>query len=344
MTDIKSDFKKILTGLTEISLNKKYWFVRTMSGDYYPDFLSGGFIAIGYNEVILFDINSVKIKGGYDEEKLAARVLKSFPEETRPKYIATQLIDFVYSIQKGDIVVIPSDNSSLLSFAEVIDGHTYIQNKPDSCPFVKRKKVKYLKTNVPIDSLDPRFYKLKYTQRTVSHIDSDIIPLIDSTINTLYIKNKNAHLALDIRQRTPIKATHLFETWLSIFQIAEDFSTEYGLSIKKDDFEVKLNLQSPGSLEFISYVAEGIILISIILAALVGADLKAKFKEHEMEFHSEGWFEKYNRYLNSKIDRKLKQKLIDKLGEMDIKPEDINNLLKQLQKNESTRQLNDTTE
>jgi hypothetical protein len=294
--------------------------------------LAGRYIAIGYNPITLFDINSAKYKtgNGFNEDKLATRIMKAYPEELRPKYIATQLIDFTYSIKRGDIVVIPSENSEFLSFGEVTQGITYNSEKNDNCPFVKRKRVNYIKKNVPIDSLDPHLFRLKYIQRTVTKLDEYTNGIIDKTTNTLFIKNNNAHLVLNIEQQGPIKATGMFQTWLDIFDIAEGFGKQEGIQMNKDDLDVRINLQSPGSLEFINYSIQAILLVTVVVTALIGAEFESSNKVLPIKFKSDGLIKKMTDYLNAKTDRKLKQKLIDKLGEMDIKTEDMRNMLKQI--------------
>lgn len=332
MANPKFDISEIISHLITVKSDKKYWFVRTMGGEYYDNFIDGNYVAIGYDKISLYDISQSKNKDFFDEEKLGKIILKAFPDEQRPKYIATQLFDFVYFIKKGDLVVIPSETSNVFSFAEVSDSAAYLQTKPDNCPFKKRKRVTYIKKNVPLNSLDTLFYKLKYTQRTVSHIDEEIIPYIDAIINTIFVKNDNAHLALELRQKTAIKATSLFETWLDIFNISENFAKDNGIDFTKEDFQIKITLHSPGWIEFISYSIEGIILISVILASLIGASFKAKHNNFGIEFNTEGFLKKYSDYLNDKVDRKLKEKIINKLDEMDIRTEDIRKLLQQVAK------------
>ena len=136
--------KEILEKLPVVN-DRNYWLVRTNAGNYYNSFLSGLFIAIGYDKISLEDISLA-----YKERPTAVNVLSEKistiygEDEKRPKHAARQLIKFVYSIKKGDIVMIPSENSEDIAFIEVVE--TPVFNEFDSkfdCPYIKRKQIKH---------------------------------------------------------------------------------------------------------------------------------------------------------------------------------------------------------
>ena len=43
--------EELLALIPRIDPNRHYWFVRTQGGEYYADFVKGGYIAIGYDEI-----------------------------------------------------------------------------------------------------------------------------------------------------------------------------------------------------------------------------------------------------------------------------------------------------
>jgi restriction system protein len=331
----ENDIQSIINDIERISEKKNYWFVRTQSGDYYDDFLKGNYIALGYNEVSLYSISQTRNKDGIiDEDKLIQFILSAYPNEERPRYIATQLVDFVYNIKKGDIVIIPDVASEKLSFGEVSNSTAFIPRLRDNCPFIKRKNVKYLKKDVPFRNIDPKISWLKYTQRTITRIDDGSASIVDRILNTLYIKNNQAHLALNLRATKPINAVNLFETWLDIFNLAEEFGISEGIEVKNGDFDIRINLQSPGDLELINTSIQTVVLVCVVLTALIGAEFEYEFKDTKLKFKSEGLIKKFSDFLDKRKDRQLKQKLIDKIDQLEINREDVTSLLKQIQDRE----------
>src|SRR5579859_5957173 len=103
----KFSLERIVEYLPQVSSKRRYWFVRTNHGLYYEDFLAENFIAIGYDEISLSDIQKANEKGEEGMSFLADKVIKQYGEKARQNYIASQLINFTYRIKKGDVVLIP---------------------------------------------------------------------------------------------------------------------------------------------------------------------------------------------------------------------------------------------
>ena len=328
------DVQSIIDSLTQIDSKRQYWFVRTQSGNYYEEFVAKNFIAIGYNEIKLSDISKAKDGVELNAETLSEIIRKAYPDELRPRYIGNQLVDFAYNIKKGDIVLIPSESTGLVSIGEVAETPIFIGKQDsiiiNSCPFNKRKRINWLKTNLIFDRLDPQLLHLKYSQRTVTHIDENTIKIIDRLITPIFIKDNDAHLSLDVKQVEPIKALELFETWLDIFNLVEDISENEGYKVKKDDFEIKINVQSPGTIEFISYSIIGIVLMSTILAALIGAEIDIDTKIIKFHIKTEGLIKRVTEYLNAKSDRNFREKLLEKVQKMKISSDELVRILEKV--------------
>lgn len=334
----KTEIQQIIDDLSTVSDKRQYWLVRTMGGQYYEDFVQKGFIAIGYDQINLSDIAAANTKDNSGKQILASIVKKTFPKEPRPNYIAKQLLDFSYNLKKGDIVIIPSSSSDRVSIGQVTETPVFIEQNIASddnkvCPFEKRKKIKWHKTHLWFDRLDPKLLHLKYTRRTVTQIDPLTAGIIDRLITPIFVKQNDAHLSLDVRQQEPIKAAEMFETWLELFQVAEDFGKEHNLEIHKNDYEAKINVQSPGTIEFISYSIIGIVTLSTIVAAIIGAEYEANTRLFKFKIKSEGLIKQITNYLNNKTDRKFKEQMIKKVQKMNISPDEIVKILEQLNKN-----------
>ncbi len=330
------DIQNVIDAITTIKDKKKYWLVRTMGGSYYTDFINNNYISIGYDEIKLFDIAKGNTKDKTGKKILSDVVSKEYNQEKRPGYIATQLLDFTYNIKKGDTVVIPSVSSDriaigIVSETAVFSGKPRTQDEGE-CPFEKRKKIKWIKVDLRLDKLDSNLLHLKYTRRTITEIDDYTSGFIERIVSPLFIKENDAHLSLTLEKNESIKAVDLFETWLDLFQLTEDFAKQEGVEAKKNDFDIRINVQSPGIVEFISYSFIGIVILSTFVATVIGADFEANNKIFKFQFKTDGLIKNVTNFLNEKKDRKFKETLRKKVEDMKIKPEDVAKMLEQLNK------------
>lgn len=332
------EINDVINSLTRISSKRDYWFVRTQGGDFYDTFLKNSFIAIGYDSIRLSTIKNAH-ENKHAKTELAKAIKDKFPDETRPGYIGNQLIDFIYNIKKGDIVVIPSSSTSHVSIGEVESTPVFEisdRSVDTECPYFKRKKIKWLKKNIDLKTLDAQLLRLKYTQRTVTPIPEDLTSFIDRNILPLYIKDDNAHLALNVQSSEHLSAYSLFSTWMELLELADDFGDSEGLEINKEEFDIRINVQSPGTIEFISYSIVGLVTLSIIVAAIIGAEFETDSKFFKFKFKSPGLLQKVSDFLDRKEDRISKKDLNNKLKLMDINPNELIQILTQVNKNEKS--------
>jgi hypothetical protein len=330
----KEILDKIISSISNVKTTRDYWFVRTQGGEYYKDFLSGSYIAIGYDEISLSDIK-VATTSEVQKNTLTEIIKKKFPDETRPGFISHQLIDFTYNISKGDIVVIPSSSSEFISFGEILETPIYQvdkKQKDEECPFLKRKKINWLKFNVPLDTLDSDFLWLKYSQKTITKVNDELSSFIDRIISPIFIKGNNAHLSLDIRKKDKINAYELFQTWSKLLELTEEFGKENELEINKESFDLRINVQSPGTIEFITYAVTGIVILNLILVAIIGAEYESKTGPIRFKIATDGLMKRVSEFLDAKQNRLLKSELIKKVKDMDINTEEVVKILEQINK------------
>jgi len=330
----KQDIEKIIKSISTVKTTRDYWFVRTQGGSYYKDFLNGSYIAIGYDEINFSDIKAAN-SSETGKSILTEIIKKKFPDEGRPGFISHQLVDFSYNISKGDIVIIPSYSSEYISIGEVVETPIFQedkQQKGEECPFLKRKKIKWLKFDLPLDYLDSDFIPLKYSQKTITKVSSELTTYIDRIITPLYIKENDAHLSLDIRKKDKINAYELFQTWTELLDLTEEFGKENDIEIDKKSFDIKINVQSPGTIEFITYAITGIVVLSVIIVAIIGAEYESNTRPIRFKLKSDGLMKKVSEFLEAKQNRLLKTELIKKVKDMDIKPDEIAKILEQINK------------
>lgn len=330
--------EEILDALPKINASRNYWFFRTNGGQYYDDFINRKFIAIGYDKINLADIKAAQNNDDTSIQILGEKIKKAYgDEETRPNYIASQLTKFAYGIKKGDIVFIPSYSSSEITFGEVLETSAYVDNitinDPNACPYYKRKKVKWFRT-MSRDELDPNLYKLMFSHHTITEADN-YGEFIDKITNSFFIKNDKAHLVLDVQTKDEIKAKDLFQMGILSLELLDDFCEAENLSYKSDDFNVKLNLQSPGLIELSGITMGGIVIIGIILVSVAGGGFSIKWKKDlSVDLKTDGIIEKIRAFLTSNSNVKAKKALLEKhMKDLQIKdPDDLIKVLNELNK------------
>ena len=329
--------QELLSLLPTISEKRKYWFVRTNSGYYYEAFLNGNYIAIGYNDITLESIKKANTKDETGIKILSEIISKKYTKEQeyRPGHSASQLLKFVYEIKKGDIVLIPSENSTEISFGEVRETPVYLENRKslNDSDYIKRKKVKWL-YKVDRENLDPNLYRLMYSHHTVTDAQ-EYGEYIDKIINSFYIKDGKANLVLSVDKADDIKAKDLFQFGAIALELLDEFCQEETLSYNSDGITLKLDVQSPGFILLAGVSMPAVILVGIIFISVAGGGFAFNYKKDvKSSIKTDGIVEKIRTFLNSKSNRKTKKELLEKhMKDLQItNPDDLVKILKELNK------------
>lgn len=274
--------KEITKFIPSIPEDQKYWFVRTNAGEYYDDFVNENFIGIGWNNISL---DHLKVK-----QPLGTTVKEMYPQENRYNHVGNQIKTFCEEIKKGDIILIPSSKSTYIHFGIVMDDDPYeedipaqledIDNHPELlfdyegvCPYRKRKKVNWIKVKKR-GNLDPQLFKLIYSQNTISSADN-YSEYIDRALFDFFIKGDKCHLVLHVQKKGNIKANHLIPFMADLLTLTENETT-----VEKEDVDIKVTVQSPGTIEIIGFIP-WIVLVSVGIVGILGG--KTKFFGMEID-------------------------------------------------------------
>jgi restriction system protein len=114
--------------------------VRSNYGQYTPQFIGGGYVAIGW----MGDEDLAKIT---TREELYPLYKKTYPQDTSNIVIGVQvgqISRFLFDIKVGDFVITQSVNSDHIHFGRVEGDYYYEPESTDICPFAHRKKVKWI--------------------------------------------------------------------------------------------------------------------------------------------------------------------------------------------------------
>ncbi|QAS52781.1 hypothetical protein [Halobacillus litoralis] len=333
MKDVNELIKEYDIPIVEID-ERDYWLVRTQAGEFHEEFYFDNFIAIGWNE-----FNNMKdFEQPVNEDYMKSLIAKQYKESKQPGLIYNQIKRFFNELSVGDLVMIPTMNSTHISFGR-ITSPPYIAdvNETDidegSCPFQKRMDVEWIKT-VKRSNLDPYLYKMMHSHHTINKAN-EYAAFIDRTLHSFYLKNGTAHLVIDIKKKDNLSGLDFFEFGTNIINllpeveklgfISEDFN-------KRRDVKVKSNVQSPGIVEFISTVPGAILGIGIILTFVVGGKVNASFTKEETKAgaESKGLFGLFLEYKKQKQDHELEKLKLEQNKSMERVnaelPEELKNL------------------
>jgi len=272
--------------VNHISDTRKYWFVRTEGGEYYEDFTLNDYIAIGWNDVP-FVLQSEQTEA----------LLKKVSElgHGQPRRVLNQVYRFYKEMHKDDIVVIPSEASHIFAFGYLTDDDVYEinDNSPETinCPFTRRRKINWV-AGVPRSRIDSKLFSFFRNQQAISDAQ-EYAEYIERAINTLYIKNGIAHFTLSVDSQNSPRALdipYFMNGLLSrVADLAKDLHVTDKDDFAEDELSVRINVQSPGVIEFLGDPVF-VLLCSVVLIALFGGKLKVKHnpKETSGELSTDG--------------------------------------------------------
>lgn len=194
----------------------------------------------------------------------------------------------------------------------------------------KTRKVKWYRT-VLRSSCNPKLYQLFYSHHTIADA-TDYSEFINLLIYDFYKMDGVYHLALNVRSNRNINAVELFSTLTDFIEFLEVSLQELELEGDVKEISSKLNINSPGYVEFLSswpFIG----LLSILVIAVVGGKLEIKtLKGFDLKLGTKTSLIKLiNDFLNDHENRKTHQAFRKKLEDLEISsPETIERMIKQV--------------
>lgn len=334
--DLKQELDDFVATLPIINENRDYWLIRTQSGAFFETFRINNFVGIEYDEISYSVISSLKKQ--YPEQPdfiqaLKSLVKKAYPNEAQPGLIAGQISKFLYDIKKGDIIVIPSENSRYISIGCVTETPVHLATESEmlktNCDYTFRKRVKWLKT-LDRDTLDPYLYKVLFAHQAINNL-YQYSEYIERSLNDFFVKDGEAHLILEIEKEDDIHAMELFALGYGYLKSLDDISDYFKLDISSKEIEVKITLNSPGKLHFKALSWRTVVAFGIVVIAINGGGLKFNNGSTTFDLSTSGIIQKIIDYQNSSTDRQMQEALYQQYKDsLQVKqPEDLVNLLKQ---------------
>lgn len=305
-----------------INPDKHYWFFRTMGGRYYDEFVSNGFIAIGYDEILMKDLRDIPERNDMARAFLKIRLHETDKTMTDAQIAkaAGQIVKFFRELNVGDVVVAPSSESKKYAIGVICSEMFEDSSKhgEKECPFVKRRLVKWHK-EVWRHEIDAKAVLAFGNQQTMSSID-EYADYIDRKIGQIYTKGDTSYLILRVNQDKALS----WEDFMFIGELGallRDFSEEVELGADLSKIQMKINVQSPG--DILLMIPDGsswiLALVFFILMVIRGGKGHIKINKDGFDagIETEGIGDTINKVLGAIsdfLDRNANRALIAKKG------------------------------
>lgn len=274
---------------------RNYWLVRSNGGEYYEDFLHHDYIAIAWDYVNISILNN---KSGDEIKALIELNERSLPTKTDLSEeevnagvvtsIYNKIIRFTKEFNIGDIVLVPSKNSERIAIG-IINSETYedlsyisdyLEKNPNTklklCPYFKRRKVKWLKQLLKSE-LDIYLVKAFSSHHAISSIN-EYAEFIDRNLYSIYTKQEELHSTVYAGHPNGLTLRELVELSRNLELSLIDLCEQFGMEYDEESYNVKINIHSPGVMEFIGYGAAAGIALSIFMFSLNHLINGGKFK------------------------------------------------------------------
>ncbi len=319
----------------EIPLERNYWLVRTMGGDYYDDFLKGNYIAIGYDEISIKDIKySLSFKEGAQKKlsELVDEKANLTEEEINSAYAAAQILKFANQIKENDVVIVPGKSEEKYVSIGIVDSEIYEKSEfkqSEKCTFKKRINVKWTFHTTRFE-LNPEMYLMFNSRHIISNIN-DYAEFIDCTYIDYFKKDNKTFIVLRVKNKEEVNSLDLMFI-NDVIELAKEYSTENSLNLDLNELKIKICVQSPGDITLFSHISEIIALIGLLTILLNGGGLKLEKYGFDLSTPGlPGLIKSVSEFLDRRKDRLLKETVRKKLENLEIDdPQTLLEIIKEI--------------
>lgn len=271
MSSFALQLNDLVSKVISVSDTRNYWLIRTQSGALYPLFIEKGYVSISHQELSLSFLNANKKIYNLDP-KLFLEIIKEEvcgrqnldPNDKRTiSLIASQIARFAYDVKKGDIVVIPSSSSDEICFG-IVDSDDWVYDNYSDLgdSSILKKSVTWIK-EIERRRLDPYLYRMFLAHHAVNKVN-DYAEIIERSINDLFVLDEEAHVIINVESDN-IAAKDLFGLGQQLLDLVDQVSHQFDLGISSSDFNVSININSPGKIDIKSKIKKATLVLGIIL-------------------------------------------------------------------------------
>lgn len=324
---MKLNFETSVEQIREVNQDRKYWFVRTYSGELFTDFVEKKYIGIGFNEVPMNYLSNADLENDFSKKPLKEFIENNTDyEKGEATKWANQLISFNKSVKIGDIVVIPSKNSSDLAIG-VIESGIYLTEEPGNFWFgekyesypEKRRKVSW-------QLIKPRgFFRndlnsVFNTRQAISNID-DLGNTIEGYLSNVFKKGERTYLTLLVNRDEDINAYYFRDFLDSLTFFYSEICKELDKEVNDERLFIKIKVQSKGKVALWAISSIGVLSLGIITMMAKNPQIKIELGQHiKLDAQSDGLLPAISDFLDKKQERTIQlEKFRRSMEELEIK-------------------------
>ena len=320
-----NEFQQLLEQATEASATtntKKYWLVRTDDGANYNTFSERSFVALNLQNFPIGFVNAARQIENPRERLSALKNSLMQLHQQQPNLLSYDSTDSSYSsnmgrlasqissisleMNRGDIVLIPSQGASVLKIGRIVDVDL-ATDVAITRHFSFARKVEWIK-EISKRRLEANLYKALGAQQAICDI-SKYASVIERNYTSYFVIDDEYHYVLTVNAET-VSAYELTALVQNVLKTVDEISHDFNLGIDAKDIKISINVNSPGKMDFIS-TGKKVILTMAVAVALAGGTLTY---EH-LEVKTEGLFgslvDAVNRWKNAEQTRRQNQELFD---------------------------------
>lgn len=317
--------------IRDVSTDRKYWFVRTYSGELFDHFVEQEYIGIGFNNVPQEYISKADIDNDHSKGSLKEFIENNTEyEKGEATKWTNQLINFQKGMGVGDVVVIPSKNSFSLAIG-IIESPVFLVKETGTFDFngkfepfpEKRRRVSW-RVHKPRPFFRNEFNSIFNTRQAISAIN-DLGNTIESYISSLFKKGDRTYLTISVNKDEDINAFY-FRDFLDSLTF---FYTEICKEFDSDNFDpenvenalfIKIKVQSRGKVALIALSTLGALGLSLIALLAKDPELKLEIgNQIKLDASSGGFLPAISDFLDRNQEREIQyEKFKKSLNELEV--------------------------
>lgn len=300
--------------VSNLNAEKHYWFFRSMGGTFFDEFVDDGFIAIGYDDILLKHLKQLPLPEGQARTMLKTVMKEKYYDisKTQLAKAVGQIVKFYRNLSVGDVIVVPNFQSKKYAIG-IVNSEMYedsSKHEDGKCQFVKRRKVKWLHL-IERHQFDPKLLLCLGNQQTMSCLD-EYADFIDRKIEPLYTKGDNTYLVLRVNQDSGLSWDDfcLFSDLVELFKAV---SRDNGINADLTKIKMTINVQSPGDIMMVCPEGMKYLLLIVVLAICGVMGMGGRVKFWKLEFECRGIgplfqqiMDSVTKYLDHQTERKLR--------------------------------------
>ncbi|MBR5907080.1 MAG: hypothetical protein IKZ50_01640 [Bacteroidales bacterium] len=181
---------------------------------------------------------------------------------------ASQLYSFCLKMRSGDIVLIPSSDSSNISIG-VVDGDEMLIDERLNNQYPIARRVRWI-NQISKNRLEPGLYRAIGNHQAMTNI-SKYSESLERNFGSCFMMDGVCHYVITFNSEQ-IPADKFFGLGQTLLRTLQLISEQYDLQIDVRDINLTMNLNSPGRIDFKSTMLIAVLMMAI-LTSCSGGDI-----------------------------------------------------------------------